>query len=313
MGHVVRMLSLAQRMSDERAQVCFAMRADCGSAIAAVQDAGFAVRPIAPGSSFERLAAEDAADLIGIAHERDAAVVVVDHYGADREYFAALARAGIAAGAIDDLADRDLRSAGWILNPSPAFEASAYPDTPRENLLLGPAYALLREPFARARAASGRVFEANDHRVLVTFGGGETRRYRDAVVVALREREPSIEVEQPERFGASEMARLMLWADVSVNAGGQTCWELCCLGVPMIVWSIADNQRMNARAVGSFGAGEDLGVWSDDASPANSATAVLRLLRQPQRRRTMSACGMKLVDGMGAARAAREILRRSFA
>jgi spore coat polysaccharide biosynthesis predicted glycosyltransferase SpsG len=40
------------------------------------------------------------------------------------------------------------------------------------------------------------------------------------------------------------MAELMEAADLSIGAGGSTLWERCCLGLPTLAVSIAENQRL---------------------------------------------------------------------
>ena len=41
-----------------------------------------------------------------------------------------------------------------------------------------------------------------------------------------------------------KMAELMAAADLSIGAGGSTLWERCCLGLPTLAVSIAENQRL---------------------------------------------------------------------
>lgn len=41
-----------------------------------------------------------------------------------------------------------------------------------------------------------------------------------------------------------DMPALLLDTDLCITAGGSTCWELMCLGVPFLLVEIAENQRM---------------------------------------------------------------------
>ena len=50
------------------------------------------------------------------------------------------------------------------------------------------------------------------------------------------------------------MAKLMLDADLAIGAGGSTSWERCCLGLPTIVFMIADNQREVVKNLEQLGA-----------------------------------------------------------
>jgi UDP-2,4-diacetamido-2,4,6-trideoxy-beta-L-altropyranose hydrolase len=253
---------------------------------------------------------------IEIAHESGSNLVVVDHYGADAAYFEAIRAAGLTLAVIDDRADRDLRAASVIVNQSIAAPTLDIQASTEATLLLGPRYALLRPEFAATRATLERRFTAGDKRVLVTLGGGDTADLCIAVIEAVQDVDSRLEIrciatdasEALERAagnsphsvtvlpGVDTPAEHMAWCDVSVNAGGSTCWELLCLGVPMIVLALSSDQRRNPPALQS--AGVALAV----DSPAAAARAVPTLLADPGRRSGMSAAGMELVDGAGAAR-----------
>jgi spore coat polysaccharide biosynthesis predicted glycosyltransferase SpsG len=117
--------------------------------------------------------------------------------------------------------------------------------------------------------------------VLVTLGGGDTA---DLCATVLE--------------GLDDMATQMSWCDVSVNAGGSTCWELLCLGVPMVVMALSSDQSRNPPALMEAGVAVAVGT------PPEAAAAVLELLDDPARRAAQSHTGTTLVDGAGAARAA---------
>jgi RimJ/RimL family protein N-acetyltransferase len=97
------------------------------------------------------------------------------------------------------------------------------------------------------------------------------------------------------------MARRMEWADVAVAAGGITCWELACLGVPAILLVIVPDQQPNAEGLDASGAAENAG----DAAQATADELAKRLdalCRDPERRRDMSERARHVVDGAGAER-----------
>ncbi len=48
--------------------------------------------------------------------------------------------------------------------------------------------------------------------------------------------------------------------DLAITAGGSTCWELACLGLPMIAIITADNQQRVAGAIEYFGIGWNAGT-----------------------------------------------------
>jgi UDP-2,4-diacetamido-2,4,6-trideoxy-beta-L-altropyranose hydrolase len=277
---------------------------------------GFDVVATCATESEWELSEADLKRTIEIAHDSGSNVVVVDHYGADAAYFDAIRAAGLTLAVIDDRADRDLRAAGVIVNQNLAAPKLDIQASAAATLLLGPRYALLRPEFAATRAALDRRFAARDNRVLVTLGGGDTAKLCIAVIEAAQDVDSRLEIrciatdtsEALERAagnsphsvavlrGVDTPAEHMAWCDVSVNAGGSTCWELLCLGVPMIVLALSSDQRRNPPEL------ERAGVALAVDSPAAAARALPTLLADPGRRSAMSAAGMELVDGAGAAR-----------
>ena len=303
MGHVVRMLAFARALTRYGLRPIFVLRSGQPKALEMLTEAEFEVHEVASGdSSGSRLGRSDARQLTEFSH---GAPVIVDHYGAGSEYFAYLAEAGVRYGVIDDLADRDLRGAEWILNPVPGFEA-AYEIGGAERLLIGPQYALLRPEFAYRRSSLRRR-SLQARRVLLTLGGGgdsgEVAHLRSALGVI-----DGIEIEcATGGRSAAEMAELMAWADIAVSAAGQTAWEFACMGVPSVLVCVAENQRANAAALSRVGCALIAGMWNESSSADVVCGHVRSLIEDSATRTRMSAAGMNLVDGLGADRAAIEI------
>jgi spore coat polysaccharide biosynthesis predicted glycosyltransferase SpsG len=53
---------------------------------------------------------------------------------------------------------------------------------------------------------------------------------------------------------ADNVAELMLEADLAIGAGGSTSWERCCLGLPTLLYVLADNQKVIAENLERSGA-----------------------------------------------------------
>ena len=311
MGHVVRSASLAVALKTRRCKVRFAMRELPGQAGDFVRKAGFPIETIpCPDSEKNVLLTEaDRACTGEAAHRSRAGCVVVDHYGASPAYMEKMKDRGMKVAVIDDLADRDLTAAGWLLNQNLGAEGLAYHTRPDCVRLLGPSYALLRPEFGIARGRLARKFAPNDCRVLLTFGGGETEPLCAEIMKALSDGPRRLDVRYA-RGGedAASMAELMTWADLSINGGGSTCWELCCLGVPMVILTLALDQALNASALARQGCALNLGEWRADTGARRLAGCVEELLADPERRAAMSRASQALVDGAGAARAADSLL-----
>jgi spore coat polysaccharide biosynthesis predicted glycosyltransferase SpsG len=45
----------------------------------------------------------------------------------------------------------------------------------------------------------------------------------------------------------NNMAQLMARSDLALGAAGSTSWERCCLGLPTIMFTLADNQKYTIR------------------------------------------------------------------
>jgi len=326
----MRCLALADALAASGARVTFATWADSRAVAERMRAAGFAT--ISVGRSVPRDEPLEAADLdatLAAARAVGAAAILVDHYQAHESYLAGIRASGVGLAVIDDVADRDLTGARWLLNQNPRADRLLYSVSSRAIRLLGPQYALLRKQFAAARAKLRRSFDANDNRVLITFGGSAMADRIRAVLAAFEDVTRELEVRcilpSPDQLAevekavgtsrhtvtvvtnVSDMAREIVMSDVSVNGGGATCWELCCLGTPMVTVSLSDDQSDNVSELASRGVARGVGVWQD-SSPRAIAQAVAELLDAPDERAAMSARGMALVDGLGAGRAAKSLL-----
>lgn len=314
-GHVMRCRALAVALQERSVNVAFLVRGSC------TVD-GFETM-WAPDGDDAALSERDLGRTIEVATRGGFEAVMVDHYGADAKYCEALKEAGLLVGVIDDLADRDLSSADWILNQNIEAHAVEYRTRVDTPVLRGPRYALLRPEFAEARTLLAHPPAVSGARVLITLGGGATADICASLLATLDSIERPLSVrciatdahEQLRRaagesrhavevLGATEnMAAQMTWADISINGGGSTCWELLCLGVPMVVLVLSDNQQLNAPALERAG----VAVKADSIDGVRDAVATL--LNHPARMRTMARRGTQLVDGRGAQRVAQVLAR----
>jgi spore coat polysaccharide biosynthesis predicted glycosyltransferase SpsG len=96
-------------------------------------------------------------------------------------------------------------------------------------------------------------------------------------------------------------------ADLAIGSGGTTTWERCCLGLPAIVIVTADNQAELSEYAARLGVIERLGQAAE-VRAADIGNRVLELMQDPGRMASMSARGMKLVDGLGSDRVVKELL-----
>ena len=249
--------------------------------------------------------------------------LVVDHYRLDARWEARQRASAARILAIDDLADRP-HDCDALLDPTlhAAMQERYRGKVPeRCRLFLGPTYALLREEFARLRAATPpRDRPAN--RIMVQMGGMDSdnqtakalaavervaRRLEVDVVVGLRHPARAAIEQACARPGhrlhvqTPRVAELMAGADLAIGAAGSTSWERCCLGLPAICMTQADNQVALAAGLAAGGAIVNLGD-AGKVSVEDVAGALAALLDDPARLRGMSQRAAQLVDGAGAGR-----------
>lgn len=332
LGHVLRCQALAVAMKERGHSVHFVTRELPNHVESSIRRAGFDLETICYPRHEPKaeLAAYDWQRTEEVARQTGAQAVLVDHYKAAPDYLASLGGKGLGVAVIDDLADRDLTVVDWMLNQNLGASALPYRVRPDCSKLLGPQYALLRPEFAIAGRSLSRRFSTKDQRVLVTLGGGETTQLCWQILSALNLVSRPLAVrcilggdgppptrlaeaaatsrQQVQILGnVAHMAEQMVWADLSINAGGSTCWELCCCGVPMLVLATSPDQVLTASALERQGYASSLGEWEVNAP--DLASLVEELLGDPQRRAAMSSKAQRLVDGCGTARAAESLTR----
>jgi UDP-2,4-diacetamido-2,4,6-trideoxy-beta-L-altropyranose hydrolase len=253
--------------------------------------------------------------------------LVVDHYGLDARWETELAPHAGCILAIDDLADRfhqcqalldqNLRQDG-----DKAYDGKLPPKTRR---LVGPRYALLRPGFRVPAQVQGM---GSPPRLNLFFGSTDPLGMTLTALEALRGMDVAVDViagaDNPLRDAIAalcqtmpqaslhvqprDFAALLGRADLALGAGGSASWERCCLGLPTLIVSIANNQSSGTKALARAGAAIDLGE-AGSVSTRRIADAVGELLSNPKRLAAMRAAAKGLVDGRGAERVALYMMR----
>jgi len=97
------------------------------------------------------------------------------------------------------------------------------------------------------------------------------------------------------------MADLMAAADVAISAAGTTAWELCFMGLPSILISLAPNQIPIAQELSRQQCAIHLGD-AGDVSAEKLAEQLRALLKSKDQRQAISLRSREIVDGNGAKR-----------
>lgn len=327
-GHVMRCLALAEAWRGRGGGAILISRCESVALRARIESSGTTLVSLEPGNSVD-------ADLQFILHqlaEHEAAVLALDGYHFDSQQQQALKIPGHPLLVIDDNAHLSAYHADILLNQNLGAAQLNYRCDPETALLLGPSFALLRPEFLNWRRRF-RCVRTIGRRILVTLGGSDPGNFTLRVIEAVgRLDTPGIEVrvvvgpanpyltalEKAVDESAvaielwrdvSDMGSLMAWADITVSAGGTTCWELACLGLPALVVPLADNQRRIAHELDAAGVVQNLG-WHEEVSDERLAVALENLLYASYRRLSMSDKGRWLVDGRGAERVVEVLLER---
>lgn len=327
-GHIARCLTLAEALQSTGVTCAFACRALPGDAIELLLSNHFDVYRLREDTEVEQT--------LQIVNDLDVDWLVVDHYGLDHEFEAKFGDRGIKVLVIDDLADRS-HDADALLDQNLGQVADAYRDLvpQRCNVLIGPRYALLRPQFSALRLTQSRADkQSTSKQVLITMGGtdpanatgqiltflaaqpellgtlhsitvimGSTAKWLDDVEAIAYSYPVPVQI----KVAVSDMAREMIAADIAIGAGGTTSWERCCLGLPSVVFALADNQKPIARALDFHGAARFVGDIDSEDWKDRLVTSLRDLLTDSSQLTAMSDRAYALVDGRGTARLASEV------
>lgn len=326
-GHVMRCLALAQGWQRTGGRALFVQaEVTVGLTERLRREDLEVVRVDAPPGS-----AADADATVELARQRNAAWVVADGYGFDSAWQKRIKDAGLRLLLWDDYGHAKYYHADLVLNQNVRADAALYAGRDSDTrLLLGTRYVQLRREFLNRRWTPRDAPKRGRH-VLVTMGGSDPENVTgkaiqalaglpniEAVVVAgsgnprLTDLQAAVaRLPEPARLAVnvSNMAELMVWADVAVSAAGSTCYEMAVLGLPALVLITAENQKVVSCGLHDSGAAINLG-WHAGIDAAAINTALVALLDDAGHRSAMAAAGRELVDGYGVKRVMMHLLGR---
>ncbi len=253
-------------------------------------------------------------------------VVVVDSYLASEEFYQEISKRARRKLYIDDYKRIDYPS-GIVLNGGVYAHELAYPQKKGLKYLLGPRYIPLRSAFWKVKRKNIRQ---KAKRILITFGGDDSKNMTPKVLKSLREHFKDLEflivvgkgfrnieeisaladkqVRVFEGLSAEGMRGLMLLADIAISAGGQTTYELARVGTPVVLVAVAENQLLNCKGWHNIGFAFYAGWWEDKDIIEKVITHTESLMDYKVREK-MAKVGKKTVDGKGALRVVKELIK----
>lgn len=275
---------------------------------------------------------QEVEQVVAVGRRESPGWIVLDGYHFSTDYQTALRASGRPVAAIDDGGHLPAYDADLILNQNLQASEIVYRSRADARFLLGPRFCLLRPELREWRQRRRRT-PAVAQRLLVTLGAGDAAESLRVVLAALEQLGEPIHARV--LIGGAEAARpwltaaaarvpgqvellpltpgvapLMAWAHMAISAAGTTAWELACLGVPMLLLPVAENQIETAERLARRGAALSLGP-ADRQRPNDLAREIDALARDPGRRATLTRRARRVVDGRGADRVCDALLERA--
>lgn len=279
-GHFMRCLTLADALKKHGVEICFVARKLPAHLIQMLDERkiDFYGLPLVNAEEPDELPHsqwlqtsqnQDAIQTIEVLGSCKLDWLVVDHYAIDQRWERSLRDKANKIMVIDDLADRQhdcdvLLDQNFYQNMDTRYVGKVPSHC---QLLLGPSYALLREEFRNQRQhVNPRTGDIKN--LLVFFGGVDAQNYTslalEAIVasnlqfdvdVVVGQQHPSLQDVQMFckthhyacHVQSHQMGALMAKADLAIGAGGTAMWERCCMGLPSICISTADNQEQQVN------------------------------------------------------------------
>ena len=334
-GHVMRCLTLADKLKEHGAEVLFLCREHQGHLCELIEGRGGTVRRLPKTDVSVKLDWNRHAQWLQASLDQDARQtldllereppldwMIVDHYALDISWEKRMRPVARQLMVIDDLADRkhdcDLLLDQNFYKDEHLRYKGLLPDSCTQ--LLGPKYALLRSEFAQSRKSPRKRQGAVRH-LFVFVGGSDIDNVTGQIleaVLRLERSDLSVDVvvggTNPHRQAIQELcnqhsnmtchcqvhniAELMVAADLAVAAGGSTTWERCCLGLPSLVVSMAANQAEMCMYGAEKGLFHYLGS-SGQLSVADYCSALSTFTLSSENLKAFSTKGLNLVDGRG--------------
>lgn len=332
-GHVIRSLTLAQVLQSRGTIVSFVCRELPGHLCDYLESHGYATARL-PHEPLSVSSEQDASETMTSIGALELDWIIVDHYDLDKRWESEMRRHAAKVMVIDDLANRGhdcdlLLDQNFFTDAKQRYIPHVANNCPQ---LLGPCFALLRPQFATARATL-RERDGSVKRVLVYFGGSDPSEETAKTLRAMQGYASSLEVDViigthnvqkgvierlVEGFArgrcfsyVENMAELMSEADLFVGTAGSSTWERCCLGLPSLVITNAENQIEPIANLAAHGVLLHAG-HAAQLTEKQLGELLAGLIADAGTLRSFSAKSMELVDGKGAERCADRLALESL-
>lgn len=335
MGHVMRSLSLAGAFRERRHDVMFLSKYAEG--IRVIQSQKFNVLPLKSqcdnitecfnyGTSEELRFEEN--EIKSVLEKEAFDCIVIDSYNVDEKYFLYLKEYTKLVIYIDDIYAFEY-PVDIVLNGSSAALAMGYKMKQGCLYLLGLEFNLLREEF---RGIKKRRVNKVVRDILITTGNSDPYCVTEKIVSYIKdgtlEKNINLHVivgsgfkKKNNLFNKEEshniklynsprgIVRIMKKCDLSITAGGSTLYELCAIGVPIIAFSYATNQKPQVDIMEKMGLIKSLGHY-DEINKKKLIQLINYYIANYNERKANVEKIQNLIDGSGSIRAVQCIEQR---
>ncbi len=252
--------------------------------------------------------------------------IIFDHYGLDIEWVNKIRKKhnNCFFLAIDDLDNRNL-GADFLLDQTSINNKKRNYKSP--GILAGPKFALLSNEFNDLRKKSlqekykrqSGSLKNKSFYILISLGLYDNKKLLPTLVNTLSKLDKvniivatssecqtlpelkniSKKIENMSLILDSEnIAELMLKADICIGASGMSMWERCCMGLPSLTITIANNQKKITKETSDLDISKELSI--ETVKNQKKLTAeVLNLIYSPKKLQKLSKNSFEICDGLG--------------
>jgi len=251
--------------------------------------------------------------------------LILDHYSLDQKWEDVVQPIAKRIFVIDDMANRP-HNCDAILDQNLHKDMEyRYQNLLKTNCrqFMGPRYALLRSEFKKQR----QVFQEKNKTIetlLIMFGGtdpdNETLKVLQALITIENiDIQINVIISEKNQYlnkirtligqiknaclisNPNNVAELMANADLAIGAGGSSSWERCCVGLPSVLVSMAENQEEVCASLSDAGAAIYIGS-TKTTTVSQYKYLIPYLINNPEHVDRMRKRARELVDGRGCER-----------
>ena len=318
LGHLTRCISLAHTFSDLGCEITFILFND-NESIRRVRNSGFLY--VCKDYKIDNKTYLKDANYIRLLTGYD--ILVVDSYQLNHEYFSLVSESFKQVVYIDDLNNN--YPVDIVVNSSCRARKLNYTAT---LTLLGMKYIILDKYYWNMpKLVSAEVVGS----IMITMGGVDHYDYSstllsiienirnditvhivigpyytniDSINTVMRKSNLDIKL----HFGLNNISEVIEQCDIAISGGGFTIYELAAAAIPSIGISLWENQNSNIKCLASYNA--ILPVYHKDNSMKEIGVHISNLVFDYNLRCSLREAGRRVLDGQGARRIARSVLKK---